>query len=143
LADFATRRKQRLGIVSQVGVLYVVTLGAMQSAHAWSAGQAEAWSSWAIMLALIAGFHLGLFFMGLGVSRGLGMAEGDCRAVAISGSQKTFMIGAEIGLTLGLSILPLLIYHVFQLFADTYLADRLRRQDQAAADCHSRPTALD
>jgi sodium/bile acid cotransporter 7 len=136
LADLATRRKQRLGLLTQCGVLYVVFLGAMQSASAWGEGQAAPWSSWGITLALIAGLHLGLFFIGLGVSRGVGMAEADCRAVAISGSQKTFMIGAEIGLTLGLSILPLLIYHVFQLFADTYLADRLRRQDQVSADCH-------
>lgn len=143
LADVATKQKQRLGLASQLGVLYVVYLGSIQSAQAWGAGQSESWGNWLSMLVLIAGLHLGLFFLGLRLSRTLGIPEADCRAVAISGSQKTFMIGAEIGLTLGLSILPLLIYHVFQLFADTLLADRLRRQDTAAADCHARSTTVD
>ncbi len=132
LANFATRQKAMLGAGSQIGVLYIVFLGAIQSALVWRAGQGEAAWQWGIVLVLIPTAHLGLFFFGLGLAKRLGIAVPDQRAVAISGSQKTFMIGAEVGLTLGLSILPLLIYHVFQLFADTLLADRLRAQDSQA-----------
>lgn len=130
LANFATRRKNSLGVGSQIGVLYVVFLGAIQSALVWGTGQDDAAWQWAIVLVLIPAIHLGLFFLGLSLAKGLGLDSPDQRAVAISGSQKTFMIGAEIGLTLGLSILPLLIYHLFQLFADTVLADRLRAKDE-------------
>lgn len=129
LANFATRRKNLLGAGSQFGVLYVVFLGAVQSALVWGAGQGDAAWQWAIVLTLIPAAHLGLFFLGLGLAIQLGIDRPNQSAVAISGSQKTFMIGAEVGLTLGLSILPLLIYHLFQLFADTLLADRLRAQD--------------
>jgi solute carrier family 10 (sodium/bile acid cotransporter), member 7 len=134
LANFATRRKSMLGAGSQIGVLYIVFLGAIQSALAWRAGQGEAAWQWAIVLLLIPTAHLGLFFLGLGLAKWLRIDTPDQRAVAISGSQKTFMVGAEVGLTLGLSILPLLIYHLFQLFADTLLADRLRAQDASAQD---------
>lgn len=131
LANFATRRKTLLGVGSQIGVLYIVFLGAIQSALVWGTGQGDSAWQWAIVLGLIPTAHLGLFFLGLWLAKSLRLDAPDQRAVAISGSQKTFMIGAEVGLTLGLSILPLLIYHLFQLFADTLLADRLRAKDQS------------
>lgn len=130
LADFASKRKPLLGVLSQIGVLYIVLLGSVQSALVWRQGQGDSLWQWMIVLALIPTIHLGLFFLGLGMSRLMQLAAPDQSAVAISGSQKTFMIGAEVGLTLGLSILPLLIYHVFQLFADTVLADRLRTKNE-------------
>lgn len=130
LAGFADKHKSLFGTLSQIGVLYIVLLGAVQSALVWRQGQSDSLWQWIIMLSLIPTIHVGLFYLGLGMARLLRLSTPDHSAVAISGSQKTFMIGAEIGLTLGLSILPLLIYHVFQLFADTVLADRLRTKNE-------------
>ncbi|MBL8888700.1 MAG: bile acid:sodium symporter [Planctomycetaceae bacterium] len=127
LAHFASQRKPLFGILSQVGVLYIVLLGSVQSALVWRQGQSDSLWQWLMVLALIPTIHLGLFCLGLALARWTRLGVSDHSAVAISGSQKTFMIGAEVALTLGLSILPLLIYHVFQLFADTVLADRMRQ----------------
>jgi len=126
LAGWSTQRKAWLGVAAQIGVLYIVFVGTIQSGLAWNAGQSATLIQWSILLFLVAGIHLGLFFLGLWAATWIGLDRREQSAVAISGSQKTFMIGAEMGLSLGLSILPLLIYHLFQLFADTLLADWLR-----------------
>jgi sodium/bile acid cotransporter 7 len=130
LARVATRRKTWLGVGSQIGVLAIVFVGTIQSAQAWRDGQGESFWQWCLLLALILAIHLGLFFGGFWLARLSQLDQSDQRAVAISGSQKTFMVGAELGLTLGLSILPLLIYHLLQLFVDAVLADRLRAGDR-------------
>ena len=52
-------------------------------------------------------------------------------AVAISGSQKTLMIGLEVALMFGgLAALPIITYHVLQLIADTMLVDRLKEESR-------------
>ncbi len=47
--------------------------------------------------------------------------------VAISGSQKTLMIGLKIALDCGVSIVPMVAFHVGQLLIDTLIADRWRK----------------
>lgn len=126
VAVAATAGKAKLGAIAQFGVLYVVLVGTIQSMLAWQSGSQETLMQWAMLLSLVATTHLGLFGLGYFLARGLGFEKAEHSAVAISGSQKTFMVGAEMGLSLGLSILPLLLYHLFQLFADTLLADRIR-----------------
>ena len=58
----------------------------------------------------------------------------SCGAVAVgfAGSQKTLMVGLTIALQFGgLTILPMLAYHVLQLLIDTLLANRLRLGSQS------------
>jgi len=128
VGEWATLNKPRLSFAAQVGLLYIVLLGTIGSAASWEQGGSSSVGQWAILLFAIAGIHLGLFFLGFAIASWIGLTTQDQRAVAISGSQKTLMIGAEVGLSLGLSVLPLLIYHLFQLFIDTLLADWMRRK---------------
>lgn len=134
VGKWAGQQKSRLSILAQVGLLYIVLLGTIGSAIRWRTGEAASAAQWAILLSAIFGIHLFLFAVGLGTSGILGMDSRERRAVAISGSQKTLMVGAEMGLSLGLSVLPLLIYHLFQLFADTFLADGMKRYFDSPAD---------
>ncbi|MDG1894733.1 MAG: bile acid:sodium symporter [Fuerstiella sp.] len=57
-----------------------------------------------------------------------GFPEEDRRACIFAGSQKTLPIGILVSQATGLpfSILPMLMYHMSQLFIDTWIADRLR-----------------
>jgi sodium/bile acid cotransporter 7 len=57
-----------------------------------------------------------------------GFAEEDRRACVFAGSQKTLPIGILISQATGMpfSILPMLMYHMSQLFIDTWIADLLR-----------------
>ena len=48
-------------------------------------------------------------------------------AVGISGSQKTLMVGLQVCLDLGITILPMVAFHVAQLLVDTLIADRMRQ----------------
>ncbi|MCA9153063.1 MAG: bile acid:sodium symporter, partial [Planctomycetales bacterium] len=65
---------------------------------------------------------------GYQLARASRMAREDCIAVAIAGSQKTLMVGLHVAITYysGLAILPMITYHVGQLFLDTLIADRMR-----------------
>ncbi len=49
--------------------------------------------------------------------------------VAIAGSQKTLMIGLKMALDCGVSIIPMVAFHVGQLLLDTFIADRMRKFD--------------
>jgi len=64
-----------------------------------------------------------------------GFAEEDRRACVFAGSQKTLPIGILVSQATGLpfSILPMLMYHMSQLFIDTWIADRLKSR-RAAID---------
>lgn len=124
----ATAEKKRLSVVAQIGLLYVVLLGTLGSALRWQEAGSATVLQWTLLLSAIAVVHLALFGLGLGISGVLQLDSRDRRAVAISGSQKTLMVGAEMGLSLGLSVLPLVLYHLFQLFADTFLADWMKRR---------------
>lgn len=130
VGGWSARQKGRLSILAQIGLLYIVLLGTMGSALRWNQGESATMEQWLLLGTAISGIHLFLFTVGFVVSGWLAMDSRDRRAVAISGSQKTLMVGAEMGLTLGLSVLPLVLYHLFQLFADTFLADWMRRYFQ-------------
>ena len=47
-------------------------------------------------------------------------------AVAFAGSQKTLMVGLLMAISLQVSILPMVAYHISQLFIDTLIAERFR-----------------
>jgi sodium/bile acid cotransporter 7 len=51
--------------------------------------------------------------------------------VAFAGSQKTLMVGLQVSMELGVSILPMVAYHVSQLIVDTLIADRWRAGNES------------
>jgi len=132
IALFAAQKKTILSTCAQTGLLYIVLVGTISSTARLTQSSADSSGSsllnWGILLFAIAFIHLTLFFIGLAASKVLALPSDQRKAVAISGSQKTLMVGAEVGIHLGLSILPLVIYHLFQLFVDTILADWMARR---------------
>ena len=48
-------------------------------------------------------------------------------AIGLSGSQKTLMVGLQIAIDCGVSVIPMITYHLGQLLIDTIVADRWRR----------------
>jgi sodium/bile acid cotransporter 7 len=156
LALWTSRHKVGLSTVAQFGILTMVLLGAIQTgAQLWKPkkvpppGNGAAMSNpnpggdardpvsadgpsrplvldFAIMVAAVMGTHLAMFFVGLFGGRLLGLPREEYLAVAFAGSQKTLMVGLQVSMEIGASVLPMVVYHVGQLFVDTLLADWLR-----------------
>ncbi|WP_425398048.1 bile acid:sodium symporter family protein [Aeoliella sp.] len=126
---FATRSKPQLSTAAQIGVLSMVLFGSVSAGETLASVDSSAipkatWL-WLVVLALV--LHLLLFAMGWFGSRVLGLGYEDQLPVAISGSQKTLMIGLDVALLFsGLAVLPMVAYHMVQLVADTLLVDRLK-----------------
>ncbi len=142
IAVWSTRHKLSLALLAQLGILTMVFVGAVQSGLRLLSAEGAAaigWRSWLVMIVLAAGTHLVVCYLGYYLAALLKMPTADRIAVAISGSQKTLMVGLDIGLQYfgGLTILPMVVYHVSQLLLDTWIADRWRAAGEptaAAAD---------
>ena len=133
IGHWATANKQGLGTYAQLGILSIVFAGAVncglklsQIEHQFAAIAGQI----ALMMVLVAVVHLVAWWCGFRIAGRMGMARGDQLAVAFSGSQKTLMVGLAIALPYGgLTLLPMLAYHVEQLLIDTVLADRFSQSD--------------
>ncbi len=127
-ARWATRNKPLLGKIAQVGVLMMTTLGAIQTGL--RVGNVEtllfSTNQLALMVVVVVAVHSLALGFGLAVSRWMGFAPDKRIAIAISGSQKTMMVGLSMSINLGVSILPMVTYHALQLIIDTVVADRHR-----------------
>ncbi len=135
-ADWATRHKHALGVVAQVGILSMVLVGTVVSALYLKRPDVPAipLSAWAGLLALAAGIHVLTLLAGLATARLLRQTPADATAVGIAGSQKTLMIGLQLGTQYAayfgaLAVLPMVAYHVLQLLIDTLVADWLARRE--------------
>jgi solute carrier family 10 (sodium/bile acid cotransporter), member 7 len=129
VAEVATARKKTLGILAQMGLLSIVAMGAIRAGETAGEGGLQQFS--AILPALILAVltvHLAAFYAGLATTRWLGLPESDQIAVAIGGSQKTLMVGLHVSIELGVSPVPMILYHTTQLVADAWLADRWREK---------------
>lgn len=130
LGEWATRRKRGLSAAAQVGILAIVFVGAVKcglTLRGADEGSSPGAVEWIVMLASVAGVHLLLLWLGLRLAGAVGFARGDAIGVGISGSQKTLMVGLDLALLFGsLAVLPMVAYHIFQLVADTVIAERLR-----------------
>lgn len=126
---WATARRHALGILAQLGVLSMVLLGAIQTGKRLFASEAAELrpDHLAMMGIAVLVVHLAMLAVGMLLARVLGFSRGDQIAIGISGSQKTLMIGLKIAMEMQFSILPMITYHVGQLFVDTLVADRLRK----------------
>lgn len=128
LADWADQNKKRISTAAQLGILVMVFFGAIKGRI--FSEQAEDAILSALPLVAIAALavHLIALWFGVGAAKLAGLPRDQQIAVGISGSQKTLMVGLQIAIDCGVSVLPMLIYHVLQLFADTLIVDRWRKR---------------
>ena len=71
-----------------------------------------------------------VFWLGISTGRLLQLPREDYLAVGFAGSQKTLMVGLVICVELGVLLIPMVLYHVAQLFVDTLFADYFRQRGQ-------------
>jgi len=127
---WATRRKLGLGVLAQCGILFMVLLGSIGVGLRLRDTTQAALELFDVllMLAIVCAVHTVMLYAGLGLARLLRCSREEQIAVAFSGSQKTLMVGLFVAMSLQVSILPMLAYHVSQLFIDTLIADRFREK---------------
>ena len=129
LGRWSTKKKFELGLTAQVGILCMVLMGAIQTG-ARLFGLSPVPTSlfdFLLMVAVVLTVHVAMFWFGFALARFFGMTRGDQIAIAFAGSQKTLMVGLQVSMALGVSILPMITYHVGQLLIDTVFADRLAK----------------
>lgn len=145
VARWAERHKLSLAVVCQLGILVMVMSGAIQMGqrlqapslesadlpHAVDGANAQASSItlWEVMgtVLLAAAVHLVAMVIGWYSAAATYVARPQQIGVAISGSQKTLMIGLKMAMDCGVSIIPMVAFHVCQLLLDTFIADRWRK----------------
>jgi sodium/bile acid cotransporter 7 len=136
-AAWATRQKPFLSILALTGILAMVFLGAVKMGLRFS-GQSESVLNLAnllTMLLILMAVHTFVFWFGIWFSGRMGIPREEAIAVDFSGSQKTLMIGLTTAINLGMSIVPIVAYHAFQLMIDAVFAERIRNnQNQAPTD---------
>ena len=125
-ASWADRNKQRLAFVAQIGILVMVFFGAIAGSGYGKASEAATEAGWSLGIVAVwaVGVHLIAMSIGILGARGAGLPRSSQIAVGISGSQKTLMVGLQIAIDCGVSVVPMLIYHVGQLLTDTLIAER-------------------
>lgn len=133
IGEWATAHKKELSIYAQCGILTMVLIGAVRSGLQLRSADLEVafpLLTIAKMILAVIVIHLGVLFLGRFIAKSVGLCRADQIAVAISGSQKTLMVGLSISITYfgGLAILPMVAYHIAQLFLDTIVADRWRQE---------------
>jgi sodium/bile acid cotransporter 7 len=127
VARWSVHYKIPLGLVAQGGVLWMVFIGAIQMGQSLrtTAGSSLI-GQLPLMIAIVLAVHVVVLVGGLAVARTLRLAPENQIAVALAGSQKTLMVGLQVSLELGVSVLPMITYHVGQLLIDTLVVDRWR-----------------
>jgi len=129
VAIWTTNKKKILGMFAQFGLLVMVMMGAVRAAtFAGQGGISQYLGVLPGLFAAVLAVHLLTFFAGLTTTKWLGMPDQDRIAVAIGGSQKTLMVGLHLSIELGVSVFPMILYHVTQLVVDTWLADWWRER---------------
>lgn len=133
IGAFAVRYKVPLATCCQIGILYMVLSGAVHTGFTLFGPERKppAWWEFLVMITVVQAVHLVVFWVGWRLAKMIGLSRPDQIAVAFSGSQKTLMIGLKVALDLGVSILPMVTFHVGQLIIDILIADQLRLQNLA------------
>jgi sodium/bile acid cotransporter 7 len=128
VAEFASRRKPILSILSQIGILLIVFKAAISSGKTLGTTELNiALSDWTLMLIGVAVCHTSMVFLGHWLGKLFKVSRPDWIAIGFSGGQKTLMVGLVIADNYfsDLAVLPMIAFHVVQLFIDTYIADWL------------------
>jgi sodium/bile acid cotransporter 7 len=131
LAGWSTRHKLSLGVLAQCGVLSMVLLGAIRTGIRFREDGAPSLLAWDLVtiLTAVVFVHVSMLWFGVFLAKCSRFSREDQIAVAFAGSQKTLMVGLLVAISLQVSILPMIAYHVSQLFVDTLIADRFRVQN--------------
>jgi sodium/bile acid cotransporter 7 len=139
VASWATQRKKPLSLLAQCGILTIVLVGAIQASERLAnsaSGQTLLAAELAWMIVLVSAVHLSTLSAGFVLAKVTGLQRPEQIAVAFAGSQKTLMVGLFVATSLGVTILPMVAFHVCQLLIDTLVADRFR-----AAELNDKPSA--
>ena len=126
-AAWADRNKKRISNAAQVGILVMVLFGAVAGRGYGAEGGSASLSMLAMVACAAAAVHLGAMAIAIAAARGSGLTRREQIAVGIAGSQKTLMVGLQIAIDCGVSVLPMLIYHAGQLLTDTLIAERWKK----------------
>lgn len=137
-AVWADQRKNALSLVALSGILAMVTLGAVESSRRIAQGDAALGGpGWVLaMIGLAVLVHVAALLSGIGAAQMFRLRPPQQIAIGIAGSQKTLMVGLEIAIGCGASMLPMIAYHISQLVIDTIVVDRWR---QAAISTQTLP----
>ena len=130
VGDWSQRNKQGLAISCQIGILIMVASGAIQMGQHLQSGSANSPVTlveilWTVALTIV--IHVISMIVAWYLAAATGVARPQQIAAAISGSQKTLMIGLKMALDCGVSIIPMVAFHVGQLLLDTFIADYIRK----------------
>jgi solute carrier family 10 (sodium/bile acid cotransporter), member 7 len=125
LGNWASRQKRLVSTVVQIGVLCLVFFGAIQTGNRLAGSSfASLWRDVLLMVVAAVATHLLALYTGWRLARGWRLPEPDAIAVGLAGSQKTLTVGLEVCAQLGVSVLPMVAYHVGQLLLDTVWIER-------------------
>lgn len=127
--QLTVRHKAGLSTTAQLGVLVMVFFGAVSAGDTLAKLGSDAARPvvWLWLLVAVLTVHLLLFAMGWYGAQACSAKPADRLAAAISGSQKTMMIGLDVAIGFGgLAVLPMVAYHLVQLVVDTLLVEKLR-----------------
>lgn len=130
-ADWADRNKSKIAVFAQYGILAMVFWGAISSAISPIEGEGKVTQGIGLFLLVIfcsVLIHCAALGLGIFSARRLGMPKEHQIAVGFAGSQKTLMVGLQIAIDCGVSVLPMILYHLSQLLIDTLVADRWREK---------------
>ncbi|MCA9265293.1 MAG: bile acid:sodium symporter [Planctomycetales bacterium] len=131
----ASDRKSGIGMICQLGILSILFAGAVNCGlrlrDPGLATNRVGWLDFGLMFISVAILHTASLFAGQRIGKLSGLVREEWIAVGFAGSQKTLMIGLQVALMVGggLTILPMVTYHVAQLLIDTVAADWLRTSD--------------
>ena len=137
-SSWADRNKAKLGFATQVGILTMVFWGAISSGGT-SESETEGVGG-GETLVVVFGCALLVHWLSLRLAvllaRRIGLSPSQQIAIGFAGSQKTLMVGLQIAIDCGVSVLPMIIYHLGQLLVDTVIADRwkLKVEDMQYSD---------
>jgi solute carrier family 10 (sodium/bile acid cotransporter), member 7 len=136
---WASRHKPWLSILAMIGILAMVLIGAVSMGLRMSTQEVPpTWSHLFQVAALMGSVHIIVFWGGMGVAGLLGLPRMQIIAVGFAGSQKTLMTGLSVCISLGVSIVPIILYHSIQLIVDTLFADQLRRMGEQNRQAENR-----
>lgn len=124
-AEWADRAKPTLSWAAQGGILIMVVFGAVTTADKLVAITQEGGAAvFAQLIAAASAMHLVCLVVGIFFTRWILRRGPETQiAVGFSASQKTLAIGLQTSMDLGVSVLPMIIYHITQLIWDTVVAD--------------------
>ena len=134
-ARWATANKSKLSVAALTGILSVVFIGAIGMGNRLAAGAGDDISFRNVLIAavVLTGVHCFVFWLGIWIAGLLKLPRPDQIAVGFGSSQKTLVIGLSTAISLGYSMIPILMYHAMQLLVDTVFADRIRSHDERTA----------